>query len=107
MGTQASRIFSTGVSINQLLYADTCQARPEQDPRGTHANPYLRATTLGVVGWQILSLFMGGLGASLGSALSRTFDVAALGAGGLLARKLQKGRAGCNAPAEKNEEFES
>ncbi len=106
MGTQASRLFSTGVSINQLLYADTCQARPEQDPRGTHPNPYLRATTLGVVGWQILSLCMGGLGASLGSALSRTFDVAALGVSGFLTRGLLSGRSGCSAPKEEEREFD-
>lgn len=106
MGSQASGLFSTSVSINQLLYADTCQGRPGQDPTKTHPNPYLRATTLGVVGWQVFPLILGALGTSLGSALLRTFDVIALGAGCLFTRQLLKGRARCSAPNGENEEFE-
>jgi Ca2+-transporting ATPase len=102
-GAQASRLFSTSVSINQLLYADTCQGRPEQDLEGRGKNPYLRATTVGVVGWQVLSLILGSLGTSLGRAFLLAFDAMALGAGCLLARELLTGRAGCRTPDEGNE----
>jgi Ca2+-transporting ATPase len=91
-GHEAGRLFSRGVSIAEMLYADACRGpSPKRDPKGP-GNPLLQTTILGVIGAQFLSVILGGLGKSPGAAALRALDVLILGASGLLSRLLFKMR---------------
>jgi Ca2+-transporting ATPase len=85
-GQEAGRLFRQSLSINQLLYADTCRARSSERTGERPPNRMLR-TTLGLaLGSSLVPFMISGLGGGPADFLSRVVDLLAVGLGGLLSR---------------------
>lgn len=59
---EASILFWRSLSINQLLYAQTCRKRNAKPAAQSPANTLLRATLWGVTGSHLLAIFLSGTG---------------------------------------------
>jgi Ca2+-transporting ATPase len=85
-GQDAGRLFRQSLSINQLLYADACRARPNERTGARPPNRMLR-TTLGLaLGSSLVPFMISGLGGGPAGFLSSVVDLLAVALGGLLSR---------------------
>lgn len=85
-GQEAGRLFRQSVSVNQLIFADTCRALAGEEPIKRPPNRMLR-TTLGLgLGSSLIPFLFSGPGGGPAAFFSRMADLLAVGLSGLLAR---------------------
>jgi Ca2+-transporting ATPase len=83
-GADRGGLFARSVSVNQMLYAETCREREGGNGNRSTRNPLLRTTLSLTVGGYLLSTLLRGIGGGPAAWGAAAVNTALLGAGGMI-----------------------